>query len=172
MPDRDTRLSVVGKSPDQVSDPGPETLPVLEHDADALLAAALQAEAVEAYGTTPERDAEALNRRKDAADLLVKLRLMRFTDEGRTQLALTNPGRYWALNGGYMAFLKEEPDRATTVSAGGRGRNPELEQLRYNFMTLRMRTFWWSFGISIASFLLSMLSLYFALRYGGALLGR
>ena len=145
---------------------------MLELDAHALLDAALQTDVIEAYGTMPERDAESLSRRKDAADLLVKLRLMRFIDEGRTQLALTNPGRYWALNGGYMAFLKEEPDRAATARSGGRGRNPELEQLRYNFMTLRMRTFWWSFGISIASFMLSMLSLYFALRYGGALLGR
>jgi len=145
---------------------------MLEEDAHALLDVALKTDIVEAYGTASERDAEALRRRRDAADHLVKLRLMRFVDEGRTQVALTNPGRYWALNGGYMAFLKEEPDRAAGASAGGRGRNPELEQLRYNFMTLRMRTFWWSFGISIASFLLSMLSLYFALRYGGALLGK
>ena len=142
---------------------------MLEQDAQALLETGLHAEIVEAYGSSSENDAEALRRRKDAADHLVKLRLMRFVDDGRTQLALTNPGRYWALHGGYMAFLKEDPDRA---AGGGRGRNPELELLRYNFMTLRMRTFWWSFGISIASFLLSMLSLYFALRYGGALLAR
>ena len=62
----------------------------------------------------------------------MKLRLMRFVDEGRAQLWLTNPGRYWAFNGGYMAFLKEEPDRAASAS-GGKGRNPELEQLRYIF---------------------------------------
>lgn len=145
---------------------------MLEQDAHALLESGLQTAIVEAYGAVPENDAAALSRLKDAADHVVKLRLMRFVDEGRTQLALTNPGRYWALNGGYMAFLKEEPDRASTVSSGGRGRNPELEQLRFNFMSLRMRTFWWSFGISIASFLLSILSLYFALTYGGALLAR
>ncbi len=146
---------------------------MLEQDAQALLESGLHAEFVEAYGATTENDAEALRRRKDAADHLAKLRLMRFVDEGRTQLALTNPGRYWALNGGYLAFLKEEPDRAASVSGGGgRARNAELEQLRYNFMALRMRTFWWSFGISIASFLLSMLSLFVALRYGGALLAR
>lgn len=147
---------------------------MLEHDAHALLESGLHTATVEVYGSLPDNDADALRRRKDAADHLVKLRLMRFVDEGRTQLALTNPGRYWALHGGYMAFLREEPDRASTVGGGGggRGRNPELEQLRYNFMSLRMRTFWWSFGISIASFLLSILSLYFALRYGGALLAR
>ena len=149
---------------------------MLEHDADALLGSGLQADGVEAFGEIAERDAGALRRRKDAADHLVALRLMRFVDDGRTQVSLTNPGRYWALNGGYMAFLREEPDRVAALAGngggGGKGRNPELEQLRYNFMALRMRTFWWSFGISIASFLLSMLSLYFALRYGGALLGR
>ena len=142
----------------------------LEADAHELLASAL-AGAAEVHGEAPVLEAGALKRRKDAADHLVRLRLARYEDEGRTRLVLTNPGRYWALHGGYMAFLREDPDRAAG-NGGGRGRNPELEQLRYNFMSLRMRTFWWSFGISIASFLLSMLSLYFALRYGGALLGR
>ena len=143
---------------------------MLEQDAHELLADALARGAVEVFGESGLAD-ETLRERKAAADHLAKLRLARYEDDGRTRLVLTNPGRYWALNGGYMAFLKEEPDRAAG-NGGGRARNPEMEQLRYDFMQLRMRTFWWSFGISIASFLMSSVSLFIALRYGGALLGR
>ena len=137
---------------------------MLENRAHELLGAALEGGGVEAFGASDETDPARLRESKDAADLLVKLRLARYEDEGRTRLLLTNPGRYWALNGGYMAFLKEEPDKA--ASAGGRGRNPELEQLRFQFMTLRMRTFWWSFGVSIAGFIILVASIIIALRYG------
>jgi len=144
---------------------------MLDHDAHTLLAEALANDAAEVYGANEERDPQQLAQRKAAADHLAKLRLARFEDEGRTRLVLTNPGRYWVHNGGYMAFLREEPDRAAG-NGGGRQRNPEMEQLRFDFMQLRMRTFWWSFGISIASFLMSSVSLFVAFRYGGALLGR
>jgi hypothetical protein len=156
-----------------MAEPDPSLPGSLERDAHEVLESALHAPVIETFGAAPEADPSVLERRKNAADHLVKLRLMRYEDEGRTRLSLTNPGRYWALHGGYMAFLKEDPDRAATGGNGsGRTRNPDLEQLRFNFMMLRMRTFWWSFGISIASFLLSIASLYFALRYGGALLNR
>ncbi len=130
-----------------------------EERAQDLLAEAARG-ATEVFGAGTEASAA----RKAAADLLVRQRLARYADEGRTLLELSNPGRYWALNGGYMAFLRDDPEKP------GRGRNPELEQLRMSYMSLRMRTFWWSFGISVASFLMSCLSLYVALRYGGALL--
>ena len=54
-------------------------------------------------------------------------------------------GRYWALNGGYMALLKEDPP---TGGGGTRGRNPEVEAYRASYMKLRLSTFWLSFGMS------------------------
>lgn len=141
---------------------------MLEHTVHELLLQAHSDGALEVFGADPALSAADLELRKAAADQLVRLRLAQFEDDARTRLRLTNPGRYWALNGGYMALLKDDPERA--AGGNGRGRNPEMEQLRYQFMTLRMRTFWWSFGISIASFVMSLASLSIALRYGGALL--
>ncbi|MBN9520259.1 hypothetical protein J0H58_17310 [bacterium] len=114
--------------------------------------------AVERWGPGDEALAEA----KAAADLLVSLRLARFTDEGRTVLSPTNAGRYWALHGGFLAFLKEEPDRGS----GGRGRSPEAEALRASYMALRLKTFWWSFGMSAAGFAIAVVSLVVALCSG------
>jgi hypothetical protein len=117
-------------------------------------------------GSDAASGADDLSVRKQAADRLVALRLAKYADEGRTQVSLTNAGRYWALNGGYMAFLKEEPPSG----GGGRGRNPELEALRFTYMKLRLNTFWWSFGLSIASFIISITSIMIALFYGERLL--
>ena len=82
---------------------------------------------------------------------------------------VTNAGRYWALHGGYLAFLKEEPPSA---SGGGRSRNPELEALRFNYMKLRLNTFWMSFGLSIAGFIISLISLAVAWISGQHFLSR
>ncbi|WP_439542741.1 hypothetical protein [Hyphomicrobium sp.] len=112
----------------------------------------------------PEKDRLAVL--KVAADLLVKARLAKFDDEGRTSLLITNAGRYWALHGGYLAFLKEEP----IAMGSGRGRNPEMEALRSEYMRLRLNTFWWSFGLSVAGFVLSIVSVIIAIFFGDRLL--
>ena len=110
---------------------------------------------------------EGLEDARAAADQLVIARLAKYADDARTQLKLTNAGRYWAAHGGWFALLKEEPDRA---SGGRNGRNPELAELRATYMRLRLNTFWWSFGFSVASFILSAISLVIALKYGERLL--
>ena len=113
----------------------------------------------------PEKDRLALL--KLASDLLVKARLAKFDDEGRTTLVLTNAGRYWALHEGWLAYLKEEP---LAMGGGGRGRNPEMEALRSEYMRLRLNTFWWSFGLSVAGFVLSIVSVIIAIFFGDRLL--
>jgi hypothetical protein len=114
--------------------------------------------AAERWGTGDDVLAEA----KAAADTLVSLRLAKFTDEGRTRLAPTNAGRYWALHGGFLAFLKEEPEKAN----GGKSKSPEAEALRANYMALRLKTFWWSFGMSAVGFVIAIISLVVALCTG------
>jgi hypothetical protein len=106
---------------------------------------------------------------KLAADLLVKARLAKFDDDGRTALVLTNAGRYWALHGGWLAYLKEEP---LAIGGGGRSRNPEMEALRSEYMRLRLNTFWWTFGMSIAGLVFSIASILIAIFYGDRLLPR
>lgn len=112
------------------------------------------------------QEAERLAQAKAAADLLVTSRFAKYADEGRTQIELTNAGRYSALHGGFLAFLKEEPPGR----AGGRGRNPEMETLRMDYMKLRLGTFWWSFGLSIASFVFALMSLAVAFFFGDRLM--
>ena len=112
--------------------------------------------ALPAYG-------DILEQAKDAAALLVAAKFAKSADEGRTQLTITNAGRYWANHGGYFAFLRDEPPPG---GGGGRGRNPELEAMRMTFMRLRLSTFWWGFGMSIASFILSLISLAVVLYFG------
>lgn len=114
--------------------------------------------AAERWGKGDDVLAEA----KAAADVLVALRLARYVDEGRTRLVPTNAGRYWAIHGGFLAFLKEEPERA----AGGKPRGTEAEALRASYMALRLKTFWWTFGMSAAGFILSIISLVVALWFG------
>jgi hypothetical protein len=116
--------------------------------------------------TSDDRDT-VLSSRKTAADLLVKSKLAHFTDDTRSDIDITNAGRYWALHGGYLAYLKEEPPSS---GGGGRQRNPEMENLRSEYMRLRLGTFWWSFGLSIAGFLMSIISVAIALFYGDRLL--
>lgn len=103
---------------------------------------------------------------KKAAEKLVRVRLAAYPDEARDRLEISNSGRYWALNGGYMAFLKEDPP----TGGGGRGRNPELEALRFNYMRLRMNTFWITFAMSVAGFVMSIVSLGLALYFREMLL--
>jgi hypothetical protein len=120
-------------------------------------------------GVTPEQ--ERLGLLKLASDMIVKARLARFDDEGRTSIALTNAGRYWALHGGWFAYLKEEP-LAVGGGGGGRGRNPEMEALRSEYMRLRLNTFWWTFGMSIGGLVFSVISILIALFYGDRVLPR
>jgi hypothetical protein len=133
-----------------------------EHAAHALLERAAHASPADIFSDDVD-----LENAKAGADLLVAAKLAKFSDDGRTQIALTNAGRYWALHGGYFALLKEEP----AGSGGGRGRNPELEEARLMLMRLRLNTFWWSFGISIAGFIISIISLIVAFSLGGRLFG-
>lgn len=111
-------------------------------------------------------DPAAVDVDKKAAARLVQLRLAFYPDEGRDRIEVTNSGRYWALNGGYMAFLKEDPP---TGGGGTRGRNPEMEALRFTYMKLRLNTFWFSLGMSIAGFVISLISIAIAFFYGNRL---
>lgn len=147
------------------------TAPTVETVADALLREAYTAGSADIFnapagGELPE--GERLELLKSAGDLLVRARLATFADDGRTLLMLTNAGRYWALHDGFLGFLKEEP--AGAASSGGRQRNPEMEALRSEYRKLRLNTFWWSFGLSIAGFVMSIVSVIIAMFYGQRLL--
>jgi hypothetical protein len=147
-----------------MNDTAPDTLPPVETVANDLLLAAKDRSPVEIFPLSGS--AEELARAKAAADLLTAARFTKFSDDGRTRIEITNAGRYWALHGGFLAYLKEDP---MLPARGGRQRNPELEELRMTYMKLRLNTFWWSFGLSIFSLVVSLISLTVAYLYGGIL---
>lgn len=154
--------------------PGPVEATPKERAADMLLQAAYEVAPLDVFAFSERLsgiEAERLQRAKMAADLLVAAKMARFTGDDRTSIDLTNAGRYWALHGGYLAFLKEEPP-AGGGGGGGRGRNPELEAMRMTLTKMRLQTYWWSFGMSLAGFVISLISLAVALFYGNAFLGR
>ncbi len=149
------------------SAPGPSEAELADRQADALLLRAYNEGGADIFAALEGQSA--LDIAKKAADRLVKLRLAWYTDEARDRIEVTNSGRYWSLNGGYMAFLKEDPP---TGGGGTRGRNPEMEALRFTYMKLRLNTFWLTFGMSVAGFLISLVSLSVAYFYGEQLLMR
>jgi len=148
-----------------MSEVNTDALPAVEDLANDLLLAAKERSPAEIFPA--DGTAEALAQAKQAADLLLAARFAKFADEGRTQIEITNAGRYWALHGGFLAYLREDP--AALVRGGGRQRNPELETLRMAYMKLRLNTFWWSFGLSIVSLVVSLISLTVAYLFGGIL---
>ena len=118
-----------------------------------------------AWGPEPQ----ALGDARAVADELATQRLARFVDAPRTTLELTAFGRYWAAHGGYFGYLASDAPALVTARGerGGRGEDGdgpqmrrELQQLRLDLMRKRLRTFWWGFGISIVSLVMSMASLY------------
>jgi hypothetical protein len=119
-----------------------------------------------AWGAEPQ----ALGDARAVSDELVAQRLARFTDGPRTTLELTAFGRYWAAHGGYFGYLASDAPAlvAPRGERAGRGEDAdadpetrrELQRLRLDLMRKRLRTFWWGFGISIVSLVMSMASLY------------
>ncbi len=137
-----------------LDDGEPDDPAAVERRADELLSAAFRGKA-EVF----DKDLAASKR---AADRLVELKLAKYADDGRTELSITNAGRYWAMNGGYLAFLKEAPPGG----GGGRNQSPEFQELRMTYMRLRLNTFWLTFGLSIAGFVISLISIGIALYTG------
>jgi len=101
---------------------------------------------------------------KAMADELVQEKLAKYSDDKKTELSITNFGRFWIAQGGYLVYLKEsekkikaEKDRHQEIL------KEELKEARLKFTHYRIITYWWGFAFSIFSFLLSLLSLYLVL---------
>ena len=54
-------------------------------------------------------DDEAFHQCKCLSDHLVEEKLVKYNDVQKTELTITNYGRYWVVNGGYFVYLKEDP---------------------------------------------------------------
>jgi hypothetical protein len=101
---------------------------------------------------------------KAMADELVQDKLAKYTDDQKTELSITNFGRYWVAHGGFLIYLKEgEKKIKSEREKHNEELKEELKEARLKFTHYRIVTYWWSFFISIISFILSLLSLYLIL---------
>jgi hypothetical protein len=101
------------------------------------------------------------------ADQLVEEKLARYDDAQKTELRITNYGRYGVVHGGFLNYLKEREKKIK--SARDRDQHheklkEELKEGRLKFTHYRIVTCWWSFALTLISFLLSLLNLYLILN--------
>ena len=102
---------------------------------------------------------------KSLADELVEEKLVKYNDTQKTELKITNYGRYWIVHGGFLIYLKESEKK---IKPGRDKHNEELKEelkeARLKFTHYRIVTYWWSFALTLISFFLSLLNLYLILN--------
>ena len=104
---------------------------------------------------------------KALADELVDEKLVRYNDVQRTELKITNYGRYWVVHGGFLIYLKESEKKIKSSRDRDKHNDDlkeELKEARLKFTHYRIVTYWWSFALTLISFLLSLLNLYLILN--------
>ena len=114
-----------------------------------------------------ENEVEVFVQCKQIADELVNEKLVKYNDAQKTELSITNYGRYWVTKGGYLIYLKEGERKIKKELEKDNHLdelNEELKEARLKFTHYRIVTYWWSFALTLISFLLSMLNLYLILR--------
>jgi hypothetical protein len=136
---------------------------------DIILKAIYKSDSLNLYDLCAQywgKDEESFCQCKAIGDKFVEEKLARYNDLQRTELRITNYGRYWVLNGGYFTYLKEG-ERKTRQGHEKNNHHDELKEelkeARLKFTHYRIVTYWWSFAVSIVSFILSLLSLYLIL---------
>ena len=107
---------------------------------------------------------EGLRECKALTDELVEEKLVRYNDAQKTEVKITNYGRYWVVHGGFLIYLKESEKKIKPDRDKHNGElKEELKEARLKFTHYRIVTYWWSFALTLISFLLSLLNLYLIL---------
>jgi hypothetical protein len=142
---------------------------LLEEKMDLLLKAVYKNDSLHLYdfcATQWTTDEESFHQCKVLADNLVEEKLVKYNDVQKTELRITNYGRYWFIHGGYLIYLKEGERKNGHHDERNKHSHElreELKEARLRFTHYRIVTYWWSFALSIISFFLSLLSLYLIL---------
>jgi hypothetical protein len=140
-----------------------------EERTDILLKAVYKNGSLNTYDFCAEQwvnDEEAFQQCKALADELVNEKLTKYNDAQKTEMSITNFGRYWVAHGGYLIYLKEGEKKIKSDREKDKHHEElkeELKEARLKFTHYRIVTYWWSFAFSIISFFLSLLSLYLIL---------
>jgi len=102
---------------------------------------------------------------KALTDELVEEKLVRYNDAQKTEIKITNYGRFWVVQGGFLIYLKESERKIKTGRDKHNGElKEELKEARLKFTHYRIVTYWWSFALTLISFFLSLLNLYLILN--------
>ena len=104
---------------------------------------------------------------KGMADQLVGEKLVKYEDAQKTELKITNYGRYWVAQGGFLIYLRESEKKIKSTNDKDKHQEElkeELKEARLKFTHYRIVTYWWSFALTLISFLLSLLNLYLILN--------
>jgi hypothetical protein len=118
------------------------------------------------YDFTADRfttESEIFSQSRLWANQLVRDKLARYVDPEHTILQLTNFGRYWAIKGGYLIFLKDSQREKEMHSQQSK---EELIEARLRLTHYRLWGFWLSLIISLIGFVLSLFNLYLILGKG------
>jgi hypothetical protein len=94
---------------------------------------------------------------------LVREKLAVYADEEKTQLRITNYGRYWMIHGGYEAFLREYLELKDRKNAEKEQQKIELLEERLKLTQYRLVGFWLTLILSIIGLLSLGLNLYLLL---------
>jgi hypothetical protein len=94
---------------------------------------------------------------------LVREKLAIYADEEKTQLRITNYGRYWMIHGGYEAFLREYLELKDRKNAEKEQQKIELLEERLKLTQYRLVGFWLTLILSIIGLLSLGLNLYLLL---------
>lgn len=90
----------------------------------------------------------------------VKEKLLNYVDEEKTRLHLTNYGRYWVSQGGYLVFLRDGQLLRQNNHREKDQHKEELLEARLKLTHYRLWGFWLTLVVSMLGFLLSLLNLY------------
>jgi len=140
-----------------------------EERTDILLKALYGKESLNLYDFCAEQweNEQAFRECKMLADELIEERLAKYYDEHKTELKITNYGRYWVVHGGFLIYLKESERKIKSDREKDKHHEDlkeELKEARLKFTHYRIVTYWWSFALTLISFLLSLLNLYLILN--------
>jgi hypothetical protein len=129
----------------------------------ALLQAVYQQEQLDIYEFAIQAaggNAEMFASTRLWAHQLVRDKLCTYCDLEKTQMEITNYGRYWMLHDGYFGFLKDEHALKEKEQKEKLLQKETLLEARLKLTQYRLAGFWWALIISIVGLVLSVFNLY------------
>lgn len=128
-----------------------------------LLQASYESEQLDIYQFSRQLsgdDTELFSNTRLWAHQLVRDKLCIYTDLEKTQMQITNYGRYWMLHDGYMGFLKDEHLLKEKEQKEKDQQKEVLLEARLKLVQYRLVGFWMALIISVVGLVLSVFNLY------------